>query len=93
MTAALRRFFLPGAALYMSLVGMNLLVAPALAQDGGRLRVQGAHADAFFPLDLGNLFAPRPAPGQTELPRARAVNAYAPEQHVRLKQTNFTGSQ
>jgi hypothetical protein len=45
--------------------------------------------------DVRSLFAaplpPGPAASSQTVPQA--VNAYAPEQHVRLKQMNFTGGQ
>jgi hypothetical protein len=46
-------------------------------------------------LDARSLFAAPPPSGSAFSDRngSRAVNAYAPEQHVRLKQTIFTGGQ
>lgn len=71
-----------------------LCAAPADAQERGRVQIGGDMRPGMG-FDARSLFAaPLPSgPAFSEQASARAVNAYAPEQHVRLKQMNFTGAQ
>jgi hypothetical protein len=58
------------------------------------VRLQGGLRGGVVELDARSLFAAPPPSGSAFSDRngSRAVNAYAPEQHVRLKQMNFTGA-
>lgn len=92
MTTALRRVSL--ACVAFCLVP---LAAPAFAEEQGRVRLQGELRGAME-FEPRSLFAaplpPGPAsnrPAAGDHGAAHAINAYAPEQHVRLKQMNFTG--
>ncbi len=86
MIAVQRRLLLAGVLLCPS------LGAPAFAQEHGRMRLESRPGLAY---DARSLFAAPLPPGPSASPQSapHAVNAYAPEQHVRLKQMNFTGGQ
>lgn len=86
MIAVQRRLLLACALLCPS------LGAHAFAQEHGRMRLEARPGLAY---DARSLFAAPlpPAPSANPQPMPHAVNAYAPEQHVRLKQMNFTGNQ
>jgi len=88
MIAAQRRLLLAAA------LACPVLGAPVFAQEHGRMRLEGGlHPGPSS--DIRSLFSTPlpPGPALTAEPMPRAVNAYAPEQHVRLKQMNFTGAQ
>jgi len=94
MIAVQRRLLIAGALIGPALIGLVLGAASALAQEHGRMRLEGGLGQGLLS-DPRSLFAaplpPGPAASNQAVPRA--VNAYAPEQHVRLKQMNFTGAQ
>jgi hypothetical protein len=73
---------------------LSPLSAPAFAEEHGRVRLQDELRGAVE-FNTRSLFAAPLPPGPaaaSDHGAAHAISAYAPEQHVRLKQMNFTGA-
>lgn len=84
----------PRRALRASVVVWGLAVAPAFADEHGRVRLEDSPRSSLAADARGLAAAPLPpGPDLSASAGLRAVRAYGPEQRIRLKQMNFTGVQ